>query len=80
VFKNVYDNLPLSVQAGRRKCHVFVTDEENKASDLLEKKSSKLPSDIGLYSAFRGVDQLDSYSPIFTTERVGDLIDDMVSR
>ncbi len=77
-FKKVYSNLPLSVQAGRRKYHVFVTDEEGKASNLLKKKHSELPSDIGLYSGFVAVEELDS--SIFNTESVGQLIDDMVSR
>ncbi len=75
-FKKIYGNLPLSVRAGRRKYHVFLTDEEDKASDLLKKKHSELG--IDLYSAFIGVNELDS--SIFTTERVGQLIDDMVSR
>jgi len=75
-FEMVYASLPRNVRARRRKYHVFVTDTEEKAKSLREKKFQDFPSDIDRYSASVDVDQLKS---IFTTERVIKLNKDRVS-
>ncbi|KAH9030527.1 hypothetical protein EDB85DRAFT_1429344 [Lactarius pseudohatsudake] len=74
-FDKVYKNIPSSVLAKRRKCHVFLADTEDKANLLREQKLTDLPKNmvIHVYSSFVSIEELD---PMLTQERVQKLEDD----
>ncbi|KAH9077651.1 hypothetical protein EDB83DRAFT_2345111 [Lactarius deliciosus] len=74
-FDKVYQNLPSSVVAKRQKCHVFLTDTEDKANLLRTQKLTDLPKKmvIQVYSSFVSIEELD---PMLTQERVEKLEDD----
>jgi hypothetical protein len=76
-FQKVYDNLPSTVLNLRRRCHVFVTDTEDKA-EFLRQQQLTLPTNmtIDVYSTFVNVDQLNL---ITTDRRMEELEDDIVS-
>jgi hypothetical protein len=74
-FERVYKNLPPAVQHNRTKCHVFVTDSEDKAKSLREQRLT-VPTNISVYSTCVNIDQLD---PIVTSSRMEELENEIVS-
>ncbi|KAH9064626.1 hypothetical protein EDB87DRAFT_1598434 [Lactarius vividus] len=75
-FEKVYKNLPSSVLAKRQKCHVFLTDTEDKANLLRRQMLTEIPKKLAIhvYSSFVSIEELD---PMLTQERVVKLEDDI---
>ncbi|KAH8981944.1 hypothetical protein EDB86DRAFT_3129307 [Lactarius hatsudake] len=75
-FEKVYDYLPSKVLAKRQRCHVCLTDTEDKANLLRRQKLTEIPEKMEtyVYSAFVNIEELDS---IVTKERVEELDDYM---
>lgn len=71
-FKKVYDSLPIRFLLGRQRCHVFLTDTEEKAKSLQNQKVQDIPGKmkINFYSAFLNFGNVNS---VITTERVQEL-------